>query len=84
MPHRLVTTATVAALPAHVFDQLLLAIRDFNQFNMDNDPYGEHDLGRVHLAGDDYLWKIDYYDDAFEFHRENGNRVITVMAADEY
>ena len=83
-PHRLVATATVAALPAHVFHQILLAIRDFDQFTVDNDPYAEHDLGRVDVAGESFIWKVDYYDDAFEFHRENGNRLITVMSADEY
>ena len=55
------------------------AVRDFNNFNQDNDPWGEHDFGSILIFGKKILWKIDDYqgEDATDL-------VVTVMLADEY
>ena len=42
--------------------------REVDQFDEDIDPYGEHDMGRFTLSGEDYYWKIDHYDRNLEFH----------------
>jgi hypothetical protein len=68
----------------------LSAVRTFRNFDGGNDPYGEHDFGKVEVMGERVFWKIDYYDKACEFGSENPadpkqtTRVLTVMLADEY
>ena len=37
----------------------------------ENDPYGEHDFGAFEFDGKTIIWKIDYYDPAFEYHAED-------------
>lgn len=69
-------------------DGLLAAVRDFNLFNGDNDPYGEHDFGSVTWHGSKVFWKIDYYDQALQAWADpvskECKRVLTVMLAEEY
>ncbi len=83
-PHRLILTASVAPLPQAELDELITAAREFDAFTKDNDPYGEHDVGIVTVNEQVYLWKLDCYDDDFEFYKEDGNRVLTIMASHEY
>ena len=40
----------------------LAAVRGFDNFTVDNDPYGEHDFGCVAVSEEKVFWKIDYYD----------------------
>ena len=40
-----VLTASVAELPDMVKASALQLVADFNDFNEDNDPHGEHDFG---------------------------------------
>lgn len=69
---------------------LVALVREFDDFTEDNDPHGEHDFGAVALFGDQYFWKIDYFD--LDYHRHSvepanalvTNRVMTIMHADEY
>jgi hypothetical protein len=69
---------------------LLLAIRHFNDFTPDNDPYGEHDFVAVELDGVQVFCKIDYYDPTLQQHSVDAanpvltHRVMTVMLAAEY
>ncbi len=83
-PHRLVLTRRVASMPEDLLKRVFEAVRAFDNFNRDNDPYHEHDCGIVDVDGDRFIWKFNYYDDDFEFFRENGNRVLTIMHASEY
>lgn len=67
---------------------LIRAVRDFSSFTKDNDPYGEHDFGKLSWEGVTIFWKMDYYDPSFELwcdplHPEC-ERVLTVMTAEEY
>ena len=50
----------------------------------DNDPYGEHDFGKVTISGEDYFFKVDYYDATYQFYEQDGHRVLTIMHSDEY
>jgi len=85
---RVSMTAGVAALPYN--GGVLEAVRLFDKFTEDNDPYGEHDFGALMFGSDKFFWKIDYYDQSLEYGSENPadpavtTRVLTVMLADEY
>ncbi len=67
---------------------LLDAIREYDDFTEDNDPYGEHDFGKVIWHGDKVFWKIDYYNATFDGWADpltkECHRVMTVMLAEEY
>ena len=69
-------------------------IGKFNDFNKDNDPYGEHDFGSIKINQPvnegNYYFKIDYYQNKdMDFGAENhllGScyRAITIMHSSEY
>jgi hypothetical protein len=70
--------------------RLLNQIAEYSDFTPDNDPHSEHDLGRFEFRGQQLLWKIDYYDNNWEFHSPDPmdplvtQRVLTVMLTEEY
>ena len=71
--------------------EVLEAVKSYRFHGRDeNNPYGENDFGRVTVHGEDYFFKIDYYDLNLEFHSLNPSdpsvtrRVLTIMRADEY
>lgn len=37
------------------------AVREFDNFSNENDPWGEHDFGSVEIEGEKVFWKLDYY-----------------------
>ena len=80
---RVVMTRGVDQLPEDVKAKVLLAVRDFDDFEDSNDPYGEHDFGVIKLAGQKIYWKMDYYDANFEFGGDV-NRLLTILLAEEY
>ena len=88
--NKVVLTRGVCVLP--LTEQMLLQkkIQDFDSFNAANDPYKQHDFGRVEHNGVNYFFKIDYYDETMDAGSEDpGNpdittRVLTIMRADEY
>jgi hypothetical protein len=67
---------------------LMQAVRDFDRFTEDNDPYGEHDFGSLEWHGEKVFWKMDYYDQEMKYGRDplelDCKRVLTVMLASEY
>ena len=87
---RLMVTIGVSALPESIQSQVLRAVQSFNSFTPDNDPYGEHDFGRIEVGGQTFFWKIDYYDDSLRYSSEDPAdpaltiRVLTVMLTEEY
>ncbi len=83
-PHKLMLSESVASLPRSTMATLFHAIKTFQNFTEGSDPYSEHDFGSLFLEGEKYFWKFDYFDDDFEFFKENGNRVLTIMNAAEY
>jgi len=88
--NKIVMTVGVSALPLIEQVCLLNKIRRFNDFNKSNDPYQEHDFGRIEHNGITYFFKIDYYDTSMEYGSDDPSnpditiRVLTVMRADEY
>jgi len=85
-----VMTSGVSALGKEVINAAMTALREFDEFTEDNDPYHEHDFGSFVAAGRKFMWKIDYYDLALEFHSPNPadpkvtRRVLTLMLPEEY
>lgn len=88
---RVLITRGVAVLPPVTQICILAAVRTFDAFTEDNDPYGEHDFGSFTEPGAGRVfWKIDYYDTDYLYGRPDPadpkvtRRVLTVMLADEY
>lgn len=79
----------VADLSESVREELLTKIRNFKDWNAENDPYNERDFGSVMLHGKKYYFKIDYYDKDFQYGEDpvqnpSCNRLMTIMRAEEY
>ena len=70
--------------------QAIAAVRRFDDFSEDNDPWGEHDFGAVEVMDQKVFWKIDYYTPDLSAGSENPanaaltHRVLTIMLATEY
>ncbi|PTV70208.1 DUF3768 domain-containing protein [Agrobacterium pusense] len=70
--------------------QVAIAAGQHTDWNSGDDPYGEHDFGRLDVEGEAFLFKIDYYslDEAHASeHPEDQNttiRVMTLMYAEDY
>ena len=71
-------------------NEILKAIREFDAFTVDNDPYGEHDFGKIEINGEVIFWKFDYYDLKYTYaspdaaHETDTVRILTIMLASEY
>jgi len=83
-------SAGIAALRIDEVHSILDAVRCFEDFTDDNDPYREHDLGIFRHRGERIMWKIDYYDkDRRYASPDPANpdvtvRILTVLYASEY
>lgn len=70
--------------------EILERVVNFNDFNKNNDVYGEHDCASFMHNGEKIIWKIDYYDKKYRFMSDNPadptitNRVLTIMTSEEY
>ena len=86
----LVTTPGVLALGIYLNQAILIAIAAYDDFDEDNDPFGEHDFGLVEIASQEILFKIDYYDNDLRFHSPDPadpavtGRVLTIFLPEEY
>lgn len=87
---RVVMTQGIAALGGEMIMRIDQAVRTFDAFTPDNDPYCEHDFGTVQIEGHVVMFKIDYYD--LDLHYSSPDptdpnvtcRVMTLMLAEEY
>lgn len=83
-------TNGVHAIEEEVRKDILKKVRDFDNFEFENDPYQEHDFGGFDHQGDRILWKIDYYDRKMKYSSPDPanpaltTRVLTVMLGSEY
>jgi hypothetical protein len=86
----IVSTQGVQALNDTALDQLIPAIQIFDNFNANNDPYGEHDFGEVTITGIRVWFKIDAYDIDLKYGSPDPTdpavtkRVMTIMLPEEY
>ena len=87
---RVMMTRGIAALPVNEVKEILLAVQSFTDFNADNDPHGEHDFALLQVAGQNVMFKIDYYDRSMTGGSEDPSdanltcRVLTILLASEY
>lgn len=87
---QVVATRGVMLLKPHNWRALFQAVRDFDSFNPEDDPHGEHDFGALAFKGVRYFWKIDYYDLDLRHASPDPTdpaftmRVMTIIQADEY
>jgi len=87
---QVVATRGVQALDQDEFAGLIDRLRNFQQFNESNDPYGEHDFGSLMSGTQKIFWKIDYYDSSLTMGSPDPadeivtTRVLTIMLASEY
>ena len=83
-------TIGFADLPEATVALAIQAVRTFDSFTPDNDPYGEHDFGSIEIDGHRIFWKIDYYDRDQKFASPDPSdpavtyRAMTIMLAEEY
>jgi hypothetical protein len=87
---RIVITRGIEALGPEGVRQVLAAVTRFDDFNEDNDPWGEHDCAILTVNGRRVIFKIDYYDRELRWHSPDASdpavtrRMLTIMLADEY
>jgi len=87
---RWMMTAGVQALGAERVAEVVEAVRRFDRFDDDNDPYREHDFGSFEIAGQRFFWKIDAYDRNLTGGSPDPAdpavtaRVLTIMLAEDY
>ena len=90
IPGKFVMTVGIQSFPKGDVQAIIKTVQEFNTFNEDNDPYGEHDLGSFTFKGEKIFWKIDLYDPGLQFYSEDPLvltktvRVLTVMKTSEY
>jgi Protein of unknown function (DUF3768) len=83
-------TAGVSDMGVPFATAALAAVKAFDDFTPDNDPYGEHDFGLFEIGEERLFWKIDYYDNSLQFGSNDPadpartKRVLTIMLAEEY
>jgi hypothetical protein len=86
----IVLTTSVAALDSETRAKIVDAVRHYDAFDADNDPYVEHDFGSFTADGHTVFFKIDYYDGDLQFHSPDPtdptmtHRVLTIMLAEDY
>ena len=76
--NKIVFTCGIQALRRDFVD-ILTKVVEYNDFNEDNDPHGEHDFGSFDQNGNKIFWKIDNYDG-----QEGIDLLLTIMLAEEY
>lgn len=87
---RLMLTDGVVSKGRHFMYEAHRLVREFDDFNADNDPYHEHDFGSIQVQGEVVFWKIDYFDPTMAYGSQDPNdpdvtmRVLTIMLAEEY
>ncbi|WOK37289.1 DUF3768 domain-containing protein [Sphingomonas sp. C3-2] len=87
---RILMTQGIYALGVLAGIEILLLIRNFDDFSGENDPYFERDMGAFSYAGQRMLWKIDYYDSDMRYgspdpaNPDVTTRVLTILLASEY
>ena len=87
---RTMVTSGVSALGEEFVAMTLASVAAFDDFDADNDPYGEHDCAAITVDGRRVIWKIDYYDLSLNSGSPDPadpmvtQRVLTVMLAEEY
>ena len=87
---RVMVTRGIAALAQDTRQRIFQAVREFDGFSKDNDPYKERDFAALTVEGNRINWKIDYYNKDLTAGSEDPSnptiteRIMTIMLASEY
>lgn len=87
---RVMTTRGIQALGDDMIKEILTRVKQFKDFNKNNDPFGEHDLGSFYYNAHHIFWKIDCMDHDLQMASLDPTdetvtaRILTVMLAEEY
>ena len=87
---RVVMTAGIAAQSEAFRAALIHAVVAYDDFNPDCDPHGWHEMGVVEIEGEKVWFKIDLYDEAYEYGSSDPTdphftrRVLTLLFPSEY
>ncbi len=90
MGGQVLLTTGIQALDEVDLVRVVFQVQNFDDFNPDNDPYGEHDCATLQVGNHKIMFKIDYYDLKMEFGSDDPadesktRRVMTIMLAEEY
>jgi hypothetical protein len=83
-------TAGIIALGGEAQARIFAAVQAFDDFSDNNDPWAEHDFGKIEVDGECIFFKLDYYDLTRGMHSEDPSdptiteRIMTIMLASEY
>ena len=83
-------TPGIIAKGAEFVAKATAAVRDFDDFTNDNDPWQEHDCATLDVDGEVVMFKVDYYDENMEYGSPDPadprltRRVLTIMLASDY
>lgn len=87
---RVVVTAAVAAKGTDFELAAASAVAEDTTFTEDNDPHGDRTFGTVEVKGEPVWWKIDLYDEAYEWgapdpaNKALTRRVLTILFPSDY
>ena len=87
---KVMLSAGIAAMDLLAQARVLAAVRTFDGFNAENDPWHEHDMGALDVDGNRIFFKHDYYDPTLSYLSDDPAdptktaRVLTIMLAHEY
>ena len=90
IPGKVVATSGINSLPKSDIEAIIKKVQEYDNFNEDNDPYGEHDFGSFTHKEEKIFWKIDLYDPNLQYYSEDPTDltktvwVLTIMLAQEY
>ena len=90
VPGKVLITPGVMAEGPTFLAMLQIAVATFDTFTEDNDPYGDHTFGLVKVCETQVYWKIDLYDEDYQFgseepeNPEKTRRVLTLLLPSEY
>jgi hypothetical protein len=71
-------------------EEIIRKVREFNSFNMANDPFDEHDFGAFEIGEDTFYWKFDYYGSDMDHGSPDASdpkvttRVLTILLDSEW
>ena len=86
----IVATQGIRQLPDADQQAIFSLVQNFKAFTSGDDPYGEHDFGKVTYKEHGVFFKIDYYDKDMQDGSEDPadpqqtTRVMTIMLTNEY
>jgi len=87
---RVMMTQGIQTLSDETRKNVFQAIRNFDNFTTDNDPYKERDFAALTVDGERINFKFDYYDKSMQYASDDPSdpsiteRIMTVMLASEY